>query len=244
MSSASVGFHCPSCVRESGQKVIRARDLGGPGRRPVTTALIVLNVAVYLVGRLVLIDGATVATRALLFGPLVVDGEWWRVVSAGFVHTGIVHLGLNMILLWMVGQRLESTVGSTATGLIYGAGLLGGSLATIVLAFDSASLGASAAVMGLAAATIPILAQRGQGLGDTPVLGLLAINLVLSVFSPSISPWGFVGGIGCGLAAGWLVANVGLRRRSTGGGLGLGAAAGLCALLFAASLALPPALGL
>lgn len=240
MSQASVGFHCPSCLAESGQKVVRARDVGA-GRPPATTAILAVTVAVFLAQNAV-VSGRTVELWGLLVGPWVQDGDWWRIVTAGFLHADLLHLGFNMFFLWVLGGSLERGIGAARFVVIYFAGLIGGSLAVLLFNFESAGLGASGAVLGLAGAIVAILRTNGRPLSDTPFGGLLVLNLVLPILSPMISFWAHAGGALFGFVAGWLI--VGLPRlferpeRD-----GTVAAVGLCAVLFAASLILPTALG-
>ena len=241
MTQASVGFHCPQCVKSSGQKVIRARDIGST-RPPVTVALIATNVLIHLVARSVVIDGTGLRVRGLLFGPLVQEGEWWRVVTAGFLHADFFHLGFNMFLLWILGQSLERSIGSVRFVLAYFAGLLGGSLAVTVFNFEIPGLGASGAVLGLAGAMVAILWSQGRSIKETPLGGLLVINLVLPLISPQISFWGHAGGAAFGFVAGWILAGL-PRQAKVPENMATAMTGALCFVLFAACLFVPAALG-
>jgi len=241
MTQASVGFHCPECVRSGSQRVIRGRELTAR-RPPVTVTLIAVNVAVFFLDRAILIDGLTLRQRGFLFGPLVQTGEWWRVVTAGFLHADLLHLGFNMFLLWILGQNLERLLGSARFAVIYLAGLLGGSLAATLFDFSSGGLGASGAVLGIAGALVAVLWSSGRSIRETPLGGLLLLNLALPLLSPQISFWAHAGGALGGFVAGWLLLNLPGRLRNTDNA-GVAVVSGLCALLLAASVLGPVALG-
>ncbi len=241
MTQASVGFHCPQCVKSSGQKVIRGRDIGTE-RPPVTVALIATNVLIHLLAGSVMIQGTGLRVWGLLFGPLVQEGEWWRVVTAGFLHADLFHLGFNMFLLWILGQSLERGIGSVRFLIAYMAGLLGGSLAVTIFNFEIPGLGASGAVLGLAGAMVAVLWSQGRSIKETPLGGLLVINLVLPLLSPQISFWGHAGGAAFGFVAGWILAGL-PRQISLPENTATAMAGGFCAVLFAACLFLPAALG-
>lgn len=240
MSQAAVGFHCPNCVAESGQKVIRGRDLQ-TGRPPATLAIVIVTVITFFLQGAV-VNGSSVEIWGLLVGPWVQDGDWWRVITAGFLHADLLHLGFNMFLLWVLGGSLERGIGSARFVVVYFAGLIGGSLAVLLFNFESAGLGASGAVLGLAGAMVAVLRSRNRPISETPLGGLLVFNLVLPLLSPMISFWAHGGGALFGFAAGWLVASFprsfGRSERD-----GTVAAIGLCVALFAACLVLPNVLG-
>ncbi len=210
MSSASVGFHCPSCVREGSQRVIRPRDLANR-RPPVTTALIAVTVIGSLLARL----PGRLAAEAALFGPAVTDGEFWRIATSGFVHLGLFHLITTMAVLWLVGQEVESTLGPVATAAVYGAGLLGGAAAVLVFDPNAVHLGATGPVLALVAAAALLTARRGGSLAQTPAIGVAGLSVLLGVLAPSVSIWSYAGGLVAGLSAAWLALQV--RRRPVGG---------------------------
>ena len=202
MTQASIGHHCPECLSQGQQQVYTARTLPRSDRNPLIIGLIVVNVLAYLaqVG-----TQEEVTVDGLLFGPSVADGEWWRVVTSGFLHGSLFHIGFNMYALWILGHPLIEGLGRLRFALIYLAGLFGGSAA--VLAFDWASptLGASGAVLGLGGALAAALWSRGVSLTQTSLGFVLAINLFLPLLVGRISFWGHFGGILAGFAAGWLL---------------------------------------
>jgi len=137
----------------------------------------------------------------------VADGEWYRLVTSGFVHFGLIHIGFNMLLMYRFGETLERTLGRTQYVLLFFAALLGGSFGALLLTPNAATGGASGAVFGLMGATFVALRQRGFGLNEGGVGALIAINLVLSVALPGVSLGGHLGG----LAGGAIVGAVMLR---------------------------------
>jgi len=238
MTQASVGFHCPECARAGTQKVIPARTLMDKRSTTVTSILIGLNIAAFV------LQGATGGPRSTwsyadwgeLYGPAVADGERWRIVTSGFVHVGLLHIGLNMYALYLFGPPLERLLGPVRFALAYAAGLLGGAAAVLVFDFSQRTVGASGAVLGLAGALAAVLWSRGVKITQTSLGGIFVINLALPLLIGGISFWGHLGGIVGGFAAGWLLSFLPGRFRQPMG-TALGATAVLCVALFALAAA-------
>jgi membrane associated rhomboid family serine protease len=207
MKPASVGFHCPECTKTGAQKVYRPGDLV---TRPLLTyALMAANLVVFL-AQLTSGQGAgatagEVYVQGVLWGPFVELGDYWRLVTAGFLHGSIMHIAFNMYALYIFGPTLERALGSLRTGLIYAGGLLGGSAAVTLFNWDAPTVGASGAVLGLAGGLAAVLWSRGIGITQTSLGGIFLINLLLPVFIPNISFWGHLGGIAGGFIVGWLL---------------------------------------
>ncbi|MCP5025994.1 MAG: rhomboid family intramembrane serine protease [Actinomycetia bacterium] len=209
MKSASVGFHCPQCLSAHGQRVLSPRDLV---RTPVVTVgLIALNALVFLVDFAADSQSSPASSTldltsdGLLFGPLVADGEWWRVITSGFLHSSWFHLGSNLLMLWILGQTLEPTVGRIQFGGIYAASLVAGSVGVLLLDPRAPTLGASGAVFGILGALIVIVRGRGISLTESGLGPLLVINLIITFGAPRISVGGHLGGLAGGLVLGWVV---------------------------------------
>ena len=194
MSQASVGFHCQECAKSGAQKVIRARDISR-ARTPVTVTLIALNVAAFLLRDLIVDPPLNLTNWGLLFGPAVQDGEWWRIITSGFLHANLLHLGFNMYALWIFGPTLERGLGSIRFTLAYASGLIGGAAAVMLFNFNTPTLGASGAVLGLAGALAAVLWSRGVAITQTSLGGIFIINLALPLLVPQISFWGHLGGL-------------------------------------------------
>ncbi len=196
MRPASVGFHCPECVKASGQQVYRPQDLAFQPR--VTIALIALNVVAYLYQQ----SSPTPFDEGVLFGPLVGEGEWWRLVTSAFLHGGIIHIGFNMYLLWMLGRPLEKAFGAVKYLLLYFTSMFGGAAAVTIFDWGAPTLGASGAVLGLAGAMAAVYFARGADVRQSPAFTLVLLNLALPLIIPNVSFWGHLGGVvGGGFAA-------------------------------------------
>ena len=121
MSTAPVGIRCPDHAatgRPLSQTVKAARPSLSSGTL-VTKALIAINVAFYLItvaqGAGVNAPGGRLFDEFALFGPLVADGDWWRLITAAFLHASLLHIAFNMLALWWVGGPLEQAMGPGAT---------------------------------------------------------------------------------------------------------------------------------
>ncbi len=215
MTPASIGFHCPECVAQHSQTVYRAQDVLDR-RPPLTTALIAVNVVAFVAQ---IFSQDLITELGWLFGPRVQDGELWRIVTSGFLHSGLMHLGFNMYALWIFGPNLEKGLGSVKFGIIYLAGLLGGSMAVLAFNFGQPTLGASGAVLGLAGGLSAVLWARGINIFRTSLSAILLINLALPLIFPGISFWGHFGGIVAGFIAGailtWLPQRTGMGETSS-----------------------------
>ena len=166
----------------------------------VTTVLITINVAVFVYTSLR--DPSSISGRLSeahidlsLYGPFLEQGEWYRLVTSGFLHYGIIHIGFNMYLLYMLGQMLEPAIGRVRFALVYFAGLLGGSAGAAILQPDALSAGASGAVFGLLALAFVGYYLNGTNPMSTSIGSLLLLNLVITfLWRDSISVGGHLGG--------------------------------------------------
>jgi membrane associated rhomboid family serine protease len=235
MSPASVGFQCPECVREGSRTQRQARTVFG-GRvatgATVTLTLIGINVVVYV---LELALGTPFLTKFALIGLAqdpttgevvgVADGEWWRLITATFLHdpNSFLHILFNMYALYVLGPPIENLVGHARFLVLYLVSAVGGTAASYAFsAPNSPSVGASGAIFGLFAAWI--IFARKQRLDARPMLVLLAINLVLSFVLTGIDWRGHLGGLVSGAAVAAVIAYTPRGpRRTTWQALGTGA---------------------
>jgi membrane associated rhomboid family serine protease len=135
-----------------------------------------------------------------LIPPLTADGEWWRVVTSGFLHFGPLHLLFNMVALYFIGREVEPVLGRARFLAVYGISLLGGSAAVMLFSPDvPQAAGASGAVFGMMGALVILL--RRLRLPMTQALTIIAINIVLSVTISGISLAAHIGGLVVGTAA-------------------------------------------
>ncbi len=136
-----------------------------------------------------------IAARDLgTFAPLIAEGEYWRIITGGFMHSGLIHIGFNMYLLWGIGRQLERMMGEIDFGIAYFVCLVGGSVGAMALDWQTPVVGASGAVFGLLSLMVLALRSRGIGLFDTGLGMLIGINVLLS-FRSGVSLGGHMGGL-------------------------------------------------
>lgn len=218
MTQASVGFHCPECVKGSGQRVYTSRSLGAMSRPVVTIALIAVNVVTYLYSTVsgggtpggqpsfpFQIDFALIGEGLTRTGPVgVAEGEWYRLITGGFLHANLLHIGFNMFALWILGRQLEPALGRVAFAALYFASLLAGSLGVMIADPEALTVGASGAVFGLFGYAVVAQYARGINPMDTGLGGIILINLVFTFAVPGISIGGHLGGLVGGAVVGLL----------------------------------------
>jgi len=173
-----------------------------PAGCPVTLAIIAVAGLAFL-GQGATGDGLTAA--GLLYGPAVADGQWWRLVTSAFLHGDLLHVGLNLFMLYALGAPLERGIGSVRFTLIAIGALLGGALAVVTFDWRQQTLGASSVVMGVAAAYAVALHARGEDPRRHPTFGLVILNLAIPLLVPIISFWGHLGGAIGGALLTWIV---------------------------------------
>lgn len=216
MTSTPVGMRCPECSKQT----TKVRDLArtATGSMEITRALITINVIVFVAqlasGGSIRGGGGDVYVYGATFGPFIADGEVWRIVTGGFLHGGIFHLGLNMVALWFLGQWLESQVGSRRFALIYGVSLLGGALGVMLLDPSAATAGASGAIYGLFGALLAGMRSQGLDALRSPLGFILGINLLITFTIPNISIGGHLGGLAMGFVVGLVLLELPRRLRS------------------------------
>src|SRR5947208_1045970 len=210
MTTTAVGMRCPECAKQR-TRVMRVRSATTVPR--VTYALIAINVVVFLaegkitatgggVGNSVYQKGALLGSSETLVGHGVEHGQWWRIITGGFLHENLLHIGFNMYVLYVLGQMLEPALGSVKFGVVYFVSLLTGSLGALLVSPHSLTVGASGAVFGLMGAAAVEVRSRQIPLMQSGVGGLIVINLIISFTLSGISWGGHVGGlIGGALAA-------------------------------------------
>ena len=152
-----------------------------------------------------------VTKLGVLYGPAVQHGQWWRMISAGFLHGNVLHIAFNMYLLFVLGPQLERLFGSQRLLLIYFGAMLGSSMSVMLFDWEHFTLGASGAALGLAGAMGVALHERGVPPQKSPVFGLVVLNLALPLLVPNISFWGHFGGIAAGALMGYLLIWIPIR---------------------------------
>jgi membrane associated rhomboid family serine protease len=251
MTSTPVGMRCPECARQR-TKVHRAPAGIGSGAAPVTVALIVINVLAYLAemaggGANPVEGGGSVVIDFGLFGPAVDDGEWYRIVTGGFLHAGLIHLGFNMLALYFLGYLLEPAIGPWRFIAVYFVSLLGGAFGALVLDPRELTVGASGAVFGLMSASFIVARNRGMDELATQIGFFVIINLIFTFSISNISIGGHIGGLIAGALAAMAIA-VGERRGRDGrllewGGLVALGVAAVAGCMIAAAESVPAGFG-
>ncbi len=197
MTSASVGFQCPDCIAEGARTTRAPRTVVG-GRVAATEGRVTLIIAALIVAAFVLkyaVPGFD--ARFYQLNVAVAQGQWWRLVTAMFLHVGLLHIAFNLYVLYVVGIPVEQALGRWRYIALYLLSGLGGAAASYALTAPySAGEGASGAIFGLFAAWWVITRRAG---GDTtPVTVLIGLNLVFSFLVPGIGYWAHLGGLGTG----------------------------------------------
>jgi membrane associated rhomboid family serine protease len=235
---APVGIRCPDHAgtrkgpvsRPRQQLVRRAPGVAlATGSAPITKALIAINVAIFLVtasqSGSFSQPGGNLYVRWVLFGPLVVHGGWYRLVTAMFLHASIIHIGFNMYALWVIGTPVEQYLGRARYIGLYFVSGLAGSAGGLLQAPHEPILGASGAIFGILGAMLILEWQITGRLAGNAMTWIL-INIVISFAIPNISWGGHIGGL-----IGGILITLGYAHwrggRAQYGQLGLGGVLGL-----------------
>ena len=220
---------CPYCNESVRPRAVQGLGGGGsilggfiPHARFVTTMILLVNAALYLAtglysmrtgnGNLVNLDMQTLwEFGAKLSRSILGGGQWWRLVTAGFLHGGLLHIGMNSWVLFDLGAQIEEVFGPPRLIVIYFCATVGGFLASTFWS-SALSMGASAGIMGLIGAMIALGTMHRSAVGDAirRVYVRYAIYMVIfGLLVPNIDNAAHLGG----LAAGFVVARVaGLPR--------------------------------
>lgn len=210
---------CPDCYRaawEAGQTALSQETIKSPSF-PVTNALIAINALVFAI---MVIRGVSflepTPQQAIAFGadfgPLTLNGQWWRLVTSMFVHFGIIHIGFNMWCLWDLGRTAEILIGRFSYLLAYFASGIFGSIASVYWHPLAAGAGASGAIFGMAGVLVtfvylkktPAHLQINKKMLSS-LGGFIFYNLVIGASIPGISNAAHVGGLVMGAAVGALL---------------------------------------
>jgi membrane associated rhomboid family serine protease len=197
----------------------------GPG--PCTKLLIALNLCGY---GYQLYVGATddpimMVSIGALFSPLIEQGQWWRVLTAQFLHWGVVHLALNMLGLWFLGPMVERALGATRFVFAYlFSGAAGMTIAWLLATYGPEPraiilLGASASVLGLVGLQIAI-ARKAYKISGSPaakaqasaMVQIIALQIVFDLMVPEVSSTAHLGGAVVGWGLGMVLSSLLLAR--------------------------------
>ena len=146
------------------------------------------------------------------FGPFISElGEWWRIVTGAFLHADVRHLLFNMVVLYLLGRRLEGFVGPAVLTGTYAVSLVGGAAGAMLHRPDAAMVGASGAVYGLMGAAFVVEYLRGGNPWRDGLGSLIIVNVIISFLIPGISIGGHLGGLAAGVAAGFAIGDTSRR---------------------------------
>jgi membrane associated rhomboid family serine protease len=213
MTQTPVGIRCPECAGRSRVRIRRPGFL--MGRDPhLTYLLMAINLALYLVTNPQPLSLSSSSINQLgrhlaLSRTGVGDGEYYRLISAAFIHFGALHIAFNMYALYLLGGALERYAGALRFGIIYGISALTGSLGALILTPNGLTAGASGAIFGLMGAMLVLERQRGVALLGGSIGGLLVINLLITFGVPNISIGGHIGGLAGGILSGVVLSGFG-----------------------------------
>lgn len=208
LREASVGYQCVDCVNEGRQTILRPKTVAGAQlsrRLVVVPTLIAINVAVfaftvYQASSLGQNQFSQLFQDWQLWPPIIAGGEWWRLVTSGFLHNGPVHIGLNMVVLYLLGRELEPLLGWLRFTAVYLISLLGGGVSVLLFGDENVPVaGASGAVFGLMGGLLVVVFR--QRMDPRPLLATIALNVFISVAVPGISLLGHLGGLVVGAIA-------------------------------------------
>jgi membrane associated rhomboid family serine protease len=211
MTFGPVGIRCPDHASNTGRtatprRAARRASASLTRTGPIVTfALIGINVGVYLLqilmGGQINGTGTWIYEHGVLFGPAVANGDWWRLLTAAFLHYGILHLGMNMLVLWIIGPPLEEYFGHGRYLLVYLVSGLAGSAGALIWSPNALTVGASGAIWGIMGAALVLEGRKIYVFGGQ-AMGLVVFNLAITFIIPGISIGGHVGGlVGGGLCA-------------------------------------------
>ena len=199
-----------------------------PSAPVVTQALIAINVIAFLIETAAGAPlggggGGAVWFHGSLFGPALTGSnpfplytgthEYWRLLTAGFLHDGLLHIFINMISLWFVGSVLEPAIGRVNFLAVYFVSLLAGSFGALWFQPQIPTVGASGAIFGIFGALIVVARARGIPIWQSGLGFVLVFNLLFSLSVRGISVGDHLGGLVGGLITGLLIVEVAERRR-------------------------------
>jgi membrane associated rhomboid family serine protease len=195
MTSTSVGMRCPECARQRTKVKTMATIQHPTLTYALIWACVALAIGDFATGGDLVRGGGEVTDEFAMSRRTVGDGEVWRVLTAGFMHAGMLHLFFNMYSLYILGHMLEPSVGRLRFGLIYFVSLLAGSFGALLLQPRGFTVGASGAIFGLMGAAVVILRNRGIDPMESGLGMWIGLNLLITFTIPGISIGGHIGGL-------------------------------------------------
>jgi rhomboid protease GluP len=212
---------CPYCNTKVGPRAVEQRDpgpiLGGliPHAQFVTSMILLLNFGLYAAtaiyssrsggGGWMDVDGKTLFAFGAKYRDAIYYGQWWRLVTAGFLHGGAIHILMNSWVLFDVGAQVEQIYGARRLVVIYFVSTVGGFVASTMWS-NSLSIGASAGLFGLIGAMIALGVRYKSSVGSA-IRGFYMrwamYGLVIGLL-PGIDNAAHVGGLAAGFGCAYL----------------------------------------
>ena len=216
MTSTSVGMRCPECA----QQKTKVRTAASSEEPIATYVLIGINVVIALGGLFAGSESGFLYEEGELSRATLAEGEYWRLITSGFLHApfdtgglGPLHLLFNMVSLWILGGMLEPAIGRARFVLLYFVSLLAGGFGAVLLQPDVPVVGASGAVFGLMGGAVIAFRRQGIPLMESGLGLWIGLNLLLT-FRPGISIGGHLGGLVGGMLAVLILLELGDRMGS------------------------------
>lgn len=214
---------CPYCNEKVGPRAVERRMdvsiLGGfiPHARFTTAMILILNIGLYIAtvlfsmkggnhNAVMDIDMQTLFAFGAKYRPYILAGQWWRLITAGFLHGGLLHIGMNMWVLFDLGAQVEQVYGTARFLVIYFIANVVGFYASMVFSV-ALSVGASAALFGLIGAMLAIGVRYRHTAAGSAIRGLYmrwVIYGVIFSFIPGVDMAAHLGGLAAGFGIGYL----------------------------------------
>lgn len=210
MVNAAVGFQCPECANQK-SNIINVRQQSAFAAMPrVTRTIIAANVAVFILNMV----GIAKMDSFGMIPVMIANGEWYRLITAAFLHGGLLHIAFNMYALYFLGPDLERFLGRIRFSIVYFVAALGGGVASYYFSdVNTISVGASGAIFGLMGASIAVGHEVRADIRQ--YVSLFAINVMIGFMSPGIDWRAHLGGAVAGALTAWFMLR-GQKLRNAG----------------------------
>jgi rhomboid protease GluP len=201
---------CPYCDAQMGARAIEQRSagevLGGliPSVRFITVMILLINTALFLADTLNPQAGITQMGASIPWPLIAMQGQWWRLITAGFLHGGVLHILMNSWVLFDLGAEVEQIYGASRLIVFYFVSTITGFMTSSY--FGHFSVGSSAGIFGLIGAMLAfgVMDKSALGAQVKALYGRWVIYGLVMSFIPGVDFWAHIGGLAGGFAAGWL----------------------------------------
>ena len=207
MVNAAVGFQCPECANQK-SNIINVKQQSAFATMPrVTRTIIAANVAVFLLNMV----GIAKMDSFGMIPVMIADGQWYRLITAAFLHGGLLHIAFNMYALYFLGPDLERFLGRVRFGVVYFVAAFGGGVASYYFSdVNTISVGASGAIFGLMGASIAVGHEVRADIRQ--YVSLFVINVMIGFMSPGIDWRAHLGGAVAGALTAWFMRGQKMRN--------------------------------